>query len=127
MVLMQSWSRSDMMSAMVAEIIVAEVAELAERLASVFEAESGQAIAPRGRFAVALPGGSVATTFFPRLARTGADWTRTDFFWGDERCVPPEDPESNFALAQSLWLGAVGAPVSRVHRMRGESSDPRAA
>jgi 6-phosphogluconolactonase len=73
---------------------------------------------------LAVSGGSVATTFFPRWAAEATfDWGSTDLFWADERAVPPTDPESNYALARSLWLEAVRAPAARVHRMPADGPD----
>ena len=95
---------------------------LAEALALRLEREARAALAARGRFAIALPGGSVATTFFPRLARAALDRARTHVFWCDERGVPPEDPDSNYGLARSLWLEPAEVPDSCVHRMRGETA-----
>jgi 6-phosphogluconolactonase len=109
------------------ETLVDKASSLAEALAGRFEEAGRRAIAARGSFAVALPGGSVATTFFPRLARVPMDWSRTDFFWGDERAVPPSDPESNYAVARALWLEPAGVPAERVHRMAGEAADPARA
>ena len=105
------------------ETLVDKAPSLAEALSGRMEEAGRRAIAARGSFALALPGGSVATTFFPRLARAALDWSRTEFFWGDERAVPPSDPESNYAVAQALWLGPAGVPAERVHRMRAESPD----
>jgi 6-phosphogluconolactonase len=73
---------------------------------------------------IAVSGGSVATTFFPRWgAEATFDWALTDVFWADERAVPPTDPESNYALARSLWLDAARAPAARVHRMPADEPD----
>ncbi len=108
---------------MLPEIIVDELANLVDRLAALFEADGRRALAGRGSFAVALPGGSVATSFFPRLARLPLDWSRTDFFWGDERAVAPSHPESNFGLARSLWLDAASVPAERIHRMEADAPD----
>jgi 6-phosphogluconolactonase len=77
---------------------------------------------------LAVSGGSVATTFFPKWAAEGTfDWGSTDVFWADERAVPPTDPESNYALARSLWLDAAQAPAERVHRMPADRPDLAAA
>lgn len=108
---------------MLPEIIVDKPQNLPEALASRFETEGRRALGDRGLFAVALPGGSVATTFFPRLARVPLDWSRTEFFWGDERAVPPSDPESNFGQARSLWLEPAGIPAERIHRMEAEAPE----
>ena len=105
------------------ETVVDKAESLAESLAARFEEEARHAVAARGRFTVALPGGSVATSFFPRLARVPFDWSRTDFFWGDERAVPPDHPDSNYAAARSLWLTPAGVPEASVHRMKAEEPD----
>jgi 6-phosphogluconolactonase len=105
------------------ETLVDKTESLAGALVSRFEEAAARALSARGRFTVALPGGSVASTFFPRLARASVDWSRTDFFWGDERAVPPSDPDSNYGAARSLWLGPAQVPDERIHRMRGEAAD----
>ncbi|HUG53628.1 MAG TPA: 6-phosphogluconolactonase [Vicinamibacteria bacterium] len=97
---------------------------LSEALASRLESSARHAMATRGRFTIALAGGSVATTFFPRLATLPLDWSATHFFWGDERAVPPEHPDSNYGLARSLWLEPAGVPATSVHRMEAEAADP---
>jgi 6-phosphogluconolactonase len=109
------------------EVIIDEPDGLVEKVAAVFERDGQQALSARGSFSIALPGGSVATAFFPRLARVPFDWLRADFFWGDERAVPPSDPESNYGLARSLWLSPAGVPEDRIHRMEAEAADAAAA
>src|SRR5262245_4677777 len=79
----------------------------------------------KGRFAIALPGGSVAEAFLPVLAAAPVDWKGVDLYWGDERAVAPDDPESNFGLARRLLLDRVAG--ARVHRMRAEAGDLDAA
>lgn len=105
------------------EILVGSKQELLEAAASRFERRAREAIAERGRFAVALPGGSAAESYFAGLARRHVDWSRTDFFWSDERAVPRDDPRSNFSIAERLWLGPAAVPERNVHRMRGELAD----
>jgi 6-phosphogluconolactonase len=112
---------------MLPEIIVGKPQELPETLAARFESEGRRALAERGRFAIALTGGSVASAFFPRLARVALDWSLTEFFWGDERAVPASDPESNYGLARSLWLDSARVPDERVHRMKADAPDLAAA
>jgi 6-phosphogluconolactonase len=109
------------------EVVVDSPAALARIFADRFAAEAAAAIAARGRFSCALPGGSVAEEFFPVLARAPVAWDEVEFFWGDERAVGPDDPDSNYGLAKRLLLDAVGADPRRVHRMVGEGSDPDAA
>jgi 6-phosphogluconolactonase len=103
--------------------IVADLQTLGDRLAGDLELECGRVQAARRPFTLALPGGSVATTCFPRLAKLPIKWDRCEFFWVDERAVPPSDPESNFGTARSLWLDAAGVPAARAHRMPADAPD----
>src|SRR5262245_37327324 len=98
-------------------VVVDTVERLGERLAQLLEEEGRRAVARRGFLSVALPGGSVATRFFPRLARARLEWANVRFFWGDERAVPPSHPESNFGLACTLWLEPAGVPPECMHRV----------
>jgi len=109
------------------EIVVDAPEALAQVFADRFAAAASAAIAARGRFSCALPGGSVAEIFFPLLARTTVEWSRVDFFWGDERAVEPDDPDSNYGLAKRLLLDPVRADPGCVHRMAAEGSDLEAA
>ena len=109
------------------QLVVDGLEQLRERLARVLEREALKAIAARGRFSVALAGGSVASSYFARLAAAGVEWSRTDFFWGDERAVSPDHPESNFGAARRLWLEPAGVPAARIHRMEAEAADPERA
>src|SRR5262249_31686708 len=92
-----------------------------------FEMAAQSAIAARGGVACALPGGSVANAFFPSLVGAAVDWKHVELFWGDERAVPPDDPEANYGLARRLWLDHVPLDPARVHRMRAEEPDLEAA
>ncbi len=105
------------------EVEVAELDALLDRLASDFRAEATRAIARRGFFAVALPGGSVADHAFPALAALPLAWHQVHFFWIDERAVPPSDPASNYAVAQSNWLGPARVPATSIHRMPADDAD----
>jgi 6-phosphogluconolactonase len=79
---------------------------------------------------VALAGGSTpraVNALLTAAPRRGAvDWTRVVFWFGDERCVPPDDDESNYKMNRLTLLDPLGIPATRVHRMRGED-DPGAA
>ena len=75
---------------------------------------------------VSLSGGSTPTLLFEILAKDFADkidWSKVHLFWGDERCVAPDDPQSNFGVCKSLLLDKVSIPEANVHRVIGES-DP---
>ena len=108
---------------MTPEIVIDTAEHLAETFTGRFTETAGRAIAERGLFSVALPGGSVATTFFPRLAAASVDWSRVAFFWSDERGVPPSHPESNYAAAEQLWLRPAAVPATRIHRMPADTPD----
>jgi 6-phosphogluconolactonase len=106
-----------------ADLLVADIETLGSVLARDFELRAASAIAARGRFTVALPGGSVASQFFPHLAAISLDWSKIELFWVDERAVPPSDPESNYGLARSLWLGPARVPDAQIHRMPADARD----
>ena len=79
---------------------------------------------PCHRYCVALSGGRIARRFFESVVRQAKyhalalGWIH--FFWGDERCVPPTDSESNFGVARELLLGPLGILDENIHRIRGE-------
>ncbi|SPE53599.1 6-phosphogluconolactonase [Verrucomicrobia bacterium] len=81
-------------------------------------------------YVVALSGGRIAGRFFSAAADGAGAFRQllapVHLFWSDERCVPPEDPESNFALARKLLLEPLEIPDSQIHRVRGEE-EPEAA
>jgi 6-phosphogluconolactonase len=109
------------------EVVVGPLRSLLDRLTAAVSEQATEAKARRGLFAMALPGGSVGTHGFPALATVPFDWSVTHVFWADERAVPPSSPDSNFALAESLWLGASTAHPSSVHRMPADDHDLTAA
>jgi len=109
------------------ELIIDTPAALVQVFAERFVALARDAIAARGQFSCALPGGSVAETFLPGLIRVPVAWDKVEWFWGDERAVGPDDPDSNYGLAKRLLLDAVQADPQRVHRIAGESGDLEAA
>jgi 6-phosphogluconolactonase len=92
-----------------------------------FATAARAAIGACGRFSCALPGGSVAEAFLPVLARAPVAWDKVEFFWGDERAVGPDDPDSNYGLAKRLLLDRVPADPRRVHRMVAEGGNLEAA
>lgn len=77
-------------------------------------------------FNIALSGGSTPKLLNKYLAekfRFGISWEKIKFFWSDERCVPPDDPESNFKMSNETLLSAVGVPRENIFRIHGEN-DP---
>jgi 6-phosphogluconolactonase len=112
-----------------AEIIVLDdPAALSEAAARAIADEARDAVAARGRFTVALAGGSTPRATYERLAqpplRDRVPWDRTWVFFGDERGVAPDHPESNYRMAHQALLAKVPVPTAQVARIRGESDDP---
>lgn len=90
-----------------------------------------EAIRKKGRFSLALSGGTTPEILYRTLASPAFadrfDWSRAVFFFSDERCVPPNDPRSNYALADKTLFTPLNIAPSQVYRMAGESPDPEAA
>lgn len=106
-------------------------ATLARAVAEHVVAQAADAVARRGRFLLVLAGGSTPRAAYEALASDAfasrVDWNRVHVFWGDERCVPPDDPRSNYRMAQEALLDRVAVPPAQVHRIRGEDEPGRAA
>jgi 6-phosphogluconolactonase len=105
-------------------------AALMAAAAADFLALATRSIAERGRFLVALSGGSTPRGMYERLAHLGSatiDWSRVVFLWSDERSVPPDHPESNYRMVSEALLGPLHIPDGQVYRMRGEADDIEAA
>lgn len=104
---------------------------LAKRAVMEFTRAAQAAVSERGAFFAAVSGGRTPRLFFERLARPAdaADipWDKTHLFWADERCVPPESPDSNYRLAVDTFLDAVPIPPQQVYRVHGEYDDCRRA
>jgi 6-phosphogluconolactonase len=87
-----------------------------------------QAIADHGRATVALAGGSTPRAVHRQLALNPRfPWDKVEIFFGDERAVPPGDPQSNYRMARESLLDAVPIPLNRIHRMLAERPDREAA
>jgi len=107
---------------------------LAQAAAELFVLSAAETLAHNRRFRVALSGGSTPRLAYQRLAQLSnqpfiqledsagskLDWNRIHIFWGDERCVPPDHPESNYALARENLLSRIRIPVENIHRVHGE-------
>ena len=88
-----------------------------------------EAVAQRGRFTIALSGGSTPKNLYNLLAtnaRTALPWDRMFFFWGDERHVPPTDPDSNYRMADETMLSKIPVPTANVFRIPAENPDAAA-
>jgi 6-phosphogluconolactonase len=91
---------------------------------------ANEAVAARGRFTIALSGGSTPKSLFNLLAtnaRNSLPWDRMFFFWGDERHVPPTDPDSNYRMADEAMLSKIPVAAGNVFRIAAENPDAAAA
>lgn len=98
--------------------------ELAAAAAGEWVRFVAQTVSERGRCTVALSGGRIAKAFYQEIITqapaAGVRGDSLEVFWADERCVPPDHAESNYAGAKPLLLDPLGVPASRVHRIPGE-------
>jgi 6-phosphogluconolactonase len=105
-------------------------AELIEQGAKFIADEARSAIARKGKFSIALSGGSTPRPIYAKLAsepiRSSIDWSKVSVYFGDERCVPPDSDQSNYRMARESLLSQVPIPEANIHRMRGED-DPETA
>ena len=80
-----------------------------------------------GRFCLALAGGSTPRPVYANLADQNLDWSKIHLFWGDERCVPPEHPDSNYRMARLALIEQIDIPEENIHRISGELPAEQAA
>ena len=106
-------------------------ADVATALADLIIQYGASAIEARGRFVVSLAGGTTPKAAYALLADppycNAIDWSVVEIFFGDERCVPPDNAQSNYKMAFDTFIGPLKIPAARVHRMRGEDDPQRAA
>lgn len=95
--------------------------------ADLIESSALAALESRGEFRLALSGGNTPKPVYEELARRDIDWTRVIITFGDERCVPPDDEQSNYLMACRTLLDAVPIPPENVLRMKGELDPAQAA
>jgi 6-phosphogluconolactonase len=111
-------------------IIRRDIAELSRQSAERFSQLVNRSVQGSGRFTVALSGGSTPKHLYSLLASPDYKerilWNNVHLFWGDERCVPPDHPESNFGMVRESLLSKIKIPAENIHRMAGER-EPQAA
>jgi 6-phosphogluconolactonase len=111
--------------------ILPDAESLAHRAAELFASGAQEAVAARGAFTVALSGGETPRELYRYLAQpphSGAiPWRAVYLYWGDERCVPPEDARSNYGMARDALIRHVCLSAANVHRLRGEDEPDEAA
>lgn len=114
-----------------ARVVVTSPAGFAEAAARLLADALGSAAedgADAGRpVSLALAGGSTPGPVYERLAEADVPWDRFEVFFGDERCVPPDDPASNYGMARRTLLDRVAVAEERIHRMACEADAPERA
>ena len=110
------------------EILVCrDLEEVSHRAAELFVRLADEAVSSTGRFAVALSGGATPRALYALLAtdqfRQRVRWPAVHLFWGDERCVAPDHPESNYRVAGEVLFDQAPIPVQNIHRMPAEYAD----
>ncbi len=109
-----------------------DAAALARRAAQYFVEKINESVASRGRARVAISGGSTPKAAFALMAdpkqpwRAKMPWDKLELFWVDERCVPPDHPDSNYRMTREALLDHVPIDAGNIHRMEGEL-EPEAA
>ena len=105
------------------ELVQSPVPDLKNLLTESFEqwARLRQGSGEAGSASVALSGGATALIFLPALRAANVDWSKITLFWGDERAVDPDDPESNYGLADRMLLTPLGRKAPRAFRMTFDS------
>jgi 6-phosphogluconolactonase len=98
--------------------------ELSHAAAELFASAVQLAVSARGRFVCALSGGGTPRAMYEMMAkspyRETLPWSKMFFFWGDERCVPPDDAENSYNQARTAWLAHVPVPEKNIFRVMGE-------
>lgn len=98
-----------------------------QKVAEQFSSYFVDQVKDKGTFHVALSGGSTPKIVFDVLAENFSDkvdWNKVHFYWGDERCVPPSDDESNYKMTVEHLFSKIELPKENIHRILGEK-DPK--
>jgi len=101
------------------------VVDSAKEVAAIVATRLAQAAREGGN--VVLTGGKTPKLAYEQAAKQQSDWSRVELWWGDERCVPPDDDNSNYKLAKEALLDQIGRQPRAVHRIRGELGKDEAA
>lgn len=107
--------------------ILSDKAALVQRSLELVLEKFHQSIAERNRFTLALSGGSTPKPLYEAMATQDLLWDKVQVFWGDERYVPPDHPDSNEGMARKAWLNHVPIPAANIHAMPTDAADPTVA
>lgn len=106
--------------------ILSDRSSLTDRALNLIVEQIESAIAQRGECTLALAGGGTPKPVYEQLAQQSLPWEKLQIFWGDERYVPPEDPDSNQKMAREAWLDQVAIPPENIHPMPTQGGNPQA-
>ena len=104
--------------------ILANREELIDRALEILLAKITEAIETRNQFTIALAGGSTPKPLYEALAQQPLPWDKIHVFWGDERYVEPDHPDSNQKMAAQAWLDRVNFPATNIHPMPTLAKNP---
>lgn len=112
-------------------VVVSDLEDLCDKAAERVARFITDRVQARGRAAIVLSGGATPRRLYERLAtgtyQKAIPWGQVYLFWGDERCVPPDHPDSNYKMAYDTLITKVPIPKENIHRMHAERSDLREA
>lgn len=104
--------------------VLPDLAALIERSQQLILSKLEIAIKERGQFTIALSGGSTPKPLYEAIASQKLPWEKIHVFWGDERYVAPNHPDSNELMARQAWLDRVNIPAANIHAMPTLEGDP---
>lgn len=111
-----------------ARVVAKDHATLCEAVVGDVLDLSKKKIKEKGQFVMALSGGETPKGVYSLMAMPGTcgrfEWDKIHFFWGDERCVPPSDPRSNYGMVRRTLLEKIKMPEANVHFIRTQGTDP---
>jgi 6-phosphogluconolactonase len=104
--------------------VLGDVSALVARAQAIVCAELQSAIAQRNQSTLALSGGSTPKPLYESLSQQPLPWDKVHVFWGDERYVPPDHPDSNEGMARRAWLDHISIPTDHIHGIPTQTADP---
>jgi 6-phosphogluconolactonase len=104
--------------------VLPDQAALVARALELILSKINAAIEQRGMFTIALAGGSTPKPLYEAIAHQNLPWDKIHVFWGDERYVPCDHPDSNEGMARRAWLDKVDIPAANIHSMPTSEDDP---
>lgn len=107
--------------------VLPDKSALVERTLAIILEKLETALADRETFSIALSGGSTPKPLYEAIASKNLPWDKIHVFWGDERYVPPDHPDSNERMARQAWLDQVSFPPANIHPIPTDPDDPAVA